>query len=203
MEGVLEIGQGDVLTDVGDVVASRLEEVMHKEEAELLSFAFGKVDQELGRIFGDWNGQLVDCDDEFLAYEETDEVFLHRIDGTGEPEYAEFVEKGEDDFEHGPFEADLPDIGGDDAIELPFVHFHHGKGKGVELGIGFEIDLRESRHFFDDFVVAHFGDLGDLDPVFIEQGDVEDAFEVFVLIVPDIRRRTFGFDDAIALLPYP
>lgn len=54
-----------------------------------------------------------------------------------------------------------------------------------------------------DFQLAHFGDLGDLIAVFIEQGDVEEEFEVFVLIVADIGRGPVGVDDAVALFPNP
>lgn len=176
---------------------------MHEKEAEFLPFAFGEVEHESGRIPGGGHGRLVDRDDEFLADQEADEVLLHRVDGAGEPDDAEFIEKGKNHFEHGFLEARLADIGRDDAVEFTFVHFHHGKGEGIELGVGIEVYFGQGRHFFDDFVIAHPGDLGNLDSVLVEQGDIQDAFEVIILIIPDIGRRSLGLDDTIALLPYP
>ena len=67
---------------------------------------------------------------------------------------------------------------------------------------GFEIDLRDRRHFLSYLHPVHVGDFGNLKSVLIEKGYIEQKFEVFILVVPDIGFGALGLDNMVALFPY-
>ena len=71
------------------------------------------------------------------------------------------------------------------------------------MGTLLRVDVGNGCDLFGHLIFRHIGDLRDLDAVLVEQRDVEEKLQVVVLIVSDIRRRSPGIDDAIALLPNP
>lgn len=76
---------------------------------------------------------LIEGSDQLLAHQIADKTLLDGVDGTGQPEQGQLVQKGIDDLQHGALEADRPDIGGKDGLKLAFIQFHHRDGHGIHL----------------------------------------------------------------------
>ena len=50
--------------------------------------------------------------------------------------------------------------------------------------------MGKGNNFFAHFLRAHFVDMGNFIPVFIEQGNIEHYFQFFIGVIADIRRST-------------
>ena len=145
----------------------------------------------------------IDGDDEFLADQVRDQMFLCRIDVSGEPEDSDLLEEGKDDLQNGPLHA----FGGDEAGQGFFdafqIQIDHGLYQVVDDALLLGLRVGKGVDLFADLFDRHPVDVRDLEAVFVKEGDVEERFQLLVGVIADIGLRTLRLEKAVALLPDP
>lgn len=173
---------------------------MHEENSQLMVFTFGQEKQDAA-IHLNAAVHRIDGYNEFLADQVGDQMLLCRVDMSGEPEDSYLLKEGEDDLGDGALHA----LGGNESVQgfldADQVQIDHSLHQVIDhplllgLGVGKGIDA------VADLAIRHPVNVGDLKPVFIKKGNVQQGLQLVVGIVADVGLRTLRLQKTITLLP--
>ena len=201
-DDVSQVLNGHIGAEIDGLYTAGLKQVMHEQESQLVVLPFRQEEQNISI---DTNAGVhgIDGDDEFLADQVGDQMFLCRIDVSGEPEDSDFFEEGEDDLQYGPLHSFGSDEAGQGFFDAFQIQIDHGLDQVVDDAFLLGLRVGEGIDLFADLVGRHPVDVRDLEAVFIKQGDIQEGFQLLVGIIADIGLRTLRLEKAVALLPDP
>ncbi len=190
------------LAEIDHFMTGLTDKIGENKQSQLMPFPIPK-EKEKG-LFIDRLGmeQSVDGDEDFLPDEVGDEMFLGGVDAVGLPEYTNFIEEGINDLVQGLLESKIEDGFVDDLFEFNFIKLYHGRQQGIVLYVGQGFILGEGDHFGVQGLIGEPGKHGDLVPLSVQQGHVEDLPKVSVVVITYVGLGPLGREQSIPFLPY-
>lgn len=197
---VLHVLQGNVGAQVNGVYPTTLQHVIHEQQTDFVVFAFGEEEQHR-LVHFEYGGYIIDAHDELLADEVGHQVFLRRINVVGEPKDADLFHEGKDDLADGSFNA----LGSDRFIEQHFngvdVQIHHVLDHFIDHPFLLGLRLVQGNNLLLHFFIAHLVDVRNLEPIFIQQGDVQHLLQFLIAVMTDVSGSPQGLQKAVPLFP--
>jgi hypothetical protein len=88
-----------------------------------------------------------------------------------------------------------------DALKTLQVHVNHALDQSVDNPFLLGVHIIDAEDFVSDILFRHLINMGNLEPVFVEKGYVQDFFELIVVVVPDVGISPLGPQKVITLFP--
>ena len=161
---------------------------------------FGQEEKN-GLVYFDMGNYPFDSHDKFLPYDVGYQVLLCRMDMVCLPQDANPVQEGKQDMGDGFINPLGHDMIVDESFKFVHIQVYHVVNQLVDHSFLESLALGEVDDFLFDLLLIHLVDMGDLIPVFMQKGNIEQVLELLVIIIADVCLRTAWFEKAIPLFP--
>lgn len=160
-----------------------------------------REEQHQGFVQRDAGDRAFDTCNQLLADQVCHQVFLGRIDPLRQPEYPHLLQERENDLGDRFFDAPGTYLLVDEGFKTIHIHIDHPGNHIVYDALQLRLGIVEGQDTGVDLLLVHPVDMGDFEPVFIKQRNIEDGLQLLIRIIPDIGTGALGPEKGIPLFP--